>query len=95
MEITVDVTKKMIERGKPGSTMFCPVALALDAMDYTHIHVCSDNVEVRDGQILLRGDLPADAQQFIERFDDAEDEDARALPPLAFKMGLREVRDGD
>lgn len=95
MEITVDVTERNIKEGKPGSTLFCPVALALDAMDYTGVHVATDHVEVMDGQIMLSGPLPRAASDFIEAFDDAEDEDARALDPISFKVSLKEVRDGD
>ena len=95
MEVTVDVTKENIAAGKPGCTSACPVALALEAMDYTHVHVATDRMEVNDGQIMLEGDLPRIASDFIEAFDDAEDEEARALDPIAFKVRLEEVRDGD
>ena len=95
-EITVDVLSKDIAEGKPGSDMYCPIALALDRMEYEGVRVRSDHCEVadEDGNWFL-GDLPRIASDFIEAFDHAQDEEERDLPPFSFKMTLKEVRDGD
>ena len=88
--LAVEVTRRCIEDGIPGSPYHCPVTLAVGAN--TAGVVCTGNEQLTiafdNGTAVYN--LPRTAQQFVERFDDGQ-----PVHPITFKarmLSWREAR---
>ena len=72
-EVTVTVTQEHIDRGTPKVCARCPIALALlDAVpDTGAVSVMADTASFfTDDGVWFQFDLPGEAIEFIERFDE-------------------------
>ena len=72
----VKVTKKHIKNGKRGSSISCPIALALRGMSFKGCIVNSEDWDFKD----KIASLPRNARKFIEDFDEKE-----PVSPFSFR----------
>lgn len=90
--VTINVTEKDIEKGRPVVCTGCPVALAIKRRIKPQCEVIvgatSVNIFTSGHEKFWIVDLPRKAQYFIEDFD----EDRDSVDPIKFKLELpREV----
>ena len=85
MKTRIKVLQKHIDYGTAGSTIFCPIALALRAKGYKNVDV--DDLEVRlcvkRSSKRLYANLPRRAKTFIEKYDNGF-----KVSPIKFDLKL-------
>jgi hypothetical protein len=89
MRIQVTVTRELIEGGEPRSCPTCPIALALAKTlpGAQNVYVFNDGAHVRmSGKKLLVIDFPAEAYDFMHRFDSGQ-----PVHPFTFTAAATEV----
>lgn len=86
MEMRVCVSQENIDDGAHGDGMYCPIANAFQDIGavFVDVHGCV-SVEF-DGGVLMEGDLPLAACDFIDAFDWGE-----AVEPFEFDIELKEA----
>ena len=81
----VKVTRKHIKAGTQLSCFSCPIALALQDLGYTDIHVSTNRIAFKTDRFYTI-DPPAIAIEFMEEYDDLPWADARELPAFEFDL---------
>ena len=84
-KLRIRVTKKNIKYGKPNTTDFCPIALAVKSKIKTsNVSVDGETIELTSSR--FNGaiyDLPVRAQKFVDRFDTGD-----SVKPFSFTATL-------
>ena len=80
----VKVMQRHIDKGIGGDCGKCPIALALLDVGFTHVDVDTNNIMINYKDKTYYIDLPDEAVEFIERFDNE-------LPvnPFSFSIDLK------
>jgi hypothetical protein len=86
MKVRIRVTQEDIDRGGEGSHT-CPIALAVRRAlpELDQPRVCSGRIYL-DADLIATVMLPAEAQDFIGRYDNA-----LAVEPFEFELDLEDV----
>lgn len=86
----ITVTQEHIDKGLPGMTDECPIALAVKALGYDRVCVDDESVEASRGEgRLFYGYLSDEATQFVHDFDGEID-----VEPFTFEALGDEERSG-
>lgn len=81
----VKVLRKHIKAGTQLSCFSCPIALALQDLGYTDIHVSTNRIAFKTDRFYAI-ETPATALDFIELYDDLPWAEARELPAFEFDL---------
>jgi hypothetical protein len=81
MGVKIEVTASAIKAGKRRDPEFRPIAVAMKASGFTSVRVNPEEVDYVDGVAVKSFELPREAQDFIEKFDDG-----KSVKPFSFVL---------
>lgn len=82
-KMIINVTQKNINNGKPCSSGFCPIALALQDMGFTEVDVCYGSTSFKNESGMQLVETSPLMEDFFHKFDEG-----LKVEPFSFQLEI-------